>query len=395
MTGMTAGGFHAWFAAGHLANDWPIAALWIIVPAAGIAMDLSPAEVGLLFTILNVGGALAYVPAGILADHAPNQGRLLIGTFCWVAVGYLVSAMAPEFWSLAVLLAVAGMGNAAWHPIAAGLLTRQSKGRRAEALGVHAIGGSLAEVLAPLCIGALLTFVDWRSALVLSVIPTVLLGICFVFVIRALPGLERTPFRWSDMRGLVDAWRRGAGLGIVAMLCLYNMALIALLSMIPLYLVAVHNLAPATVGLVFSALLLAGAIAQPWVGKASDRAGRRLIVVLGNGLAGAACVGLILQPTLGLAVAVMAIAVAALDAIRAAVLAAAVDHSDRQEGTTLGFSFATMDGIGALGALFAGVAAGYSWPAMFGLAGTLAVGSAALAVFLPRKEGSSVSAARG
>lgn len=395
MTRMTPRTFHAWFAAGHLANDWPIAALWIIVPAAGIAMNLSPAEVGLLFTIFNVGGALAYVPAGIIADHVSDQGKILVATFWWVAVGYLVSALAPEFWSLAILLAIAGMGNAAWHPIAAGLLTRESREQRAEALGVHAIGGSLAEVLAPLCIGVLLSYVDWRSALALSVIPTVLLGICFVFVIRAVPRVESTPFRWSDMRGLVDLWRRGAGMRIVAMICLYNMALTALLSMIPLYLVAAHSLAPATVGLVFSALLLAGAIAQPWVGKASDVAGRRPVVVFGNGMAGVACVGLILQPSLGIAIAGMAVAVAALDAIRAAVLAAAVDHSDRQEGTTLGFAFAIMEGIGAFGALLAGIAAGYSWPAMFGLAGALAIGSAALAVSLPRKKATTATASSG
>lgn len=387
MNGMTPRTFHTWFAAGHLANDWPIAALWIVVPAAGIALDLSPTEVGLLFTIFNVGGALAYIPAGIIADHVSDQGKILVATFWWVAVGYLVAALAPEFWSLAILLAIAGMGNAAWHPIAAALLTRESKEQRAEALGVHAIGGSFAEVLAPLCIGVLLTFVDWRSALALSVIPTVLLGFCFVFVVRAVPRVERTPFRWTELRGLMGLWRRGTGMRIIAMICLYNMALTALLSMIPLYLVSVHDLAPASVGLVFAALLLAGAVAQPWVGKASDIAGRRPIVVLGNGLAGVVCFGLIFQPSLGIAIAIMAVTVAALDAIRAAVLAAAVDHSDRQEGTTLGFAFAIMDGIGALGALFAGIAAGYSWATMFGLAGALAVGSAALAMTLPRKEG--------
>ena len=74
----------AWFALGHFANDLPIASLWIIVPTVGIAMDLSPAEVGLLFTICNIGGALAYLPAGIIADHASNRGRLLVATFWWV-----------------------------------------------------------------------------------------------------------------------------------------------------------------------------------------------------------------------------------------------------------------------------------------------------------------------
>ena len=253
-------------------------------------------------------------------------------------------------------------------------------------MGVHAIGGSLAEVLAPLYIGFLLTQVDWRGALAVSVIPTIILGLCFVTVIRAIPRVERTPFRWTSLRHLLGEWRGRAGLQIVAMICLYNMALTALLSMIPLYLVAVHDLSVAAAGLVFSAFLLTGAILQPWVGRFSDVSGRRPVVIVGNMVAGAVCVGMFLEPGFAMMLACIAVAFAALDSIRAAVLAAAVDHSDKQEGTTLGFAFAIMDGIGALGALLAGIAAGFSWTAMFCLTGALAIGSAALALSLPRKD---------
>ena len=39
------------------------------------------------------------------------------------------------------------MGDAAWHPIATGILVRQMPKQRGQALGVHAAGGTLAEVL--------------------------------------------------------------------------------------------------------------------------------------------------------------------------------------------------------------------------------------------------------
>ena len=371
--------FLTWFALGHLANDWPIAALWLIVPTVGIAMELSPTEVGLLFTIFNVGGALAFLPAGILADHVSNRGRLLLATFWWVAAGYVLAAMAPGFWSLALLLAVAGMGNAAWHPIATGVLTRDSKEQRAQALGIHAIGGSLAEVLSPLTAGFLLAYVDWRSALAISVLPTVLLGICFVWVARSVPLVEKTVISKQDILALLNTWRRGDGLRIVGMICMYNMALMALLSMIPLYLAAGREFTPAAVGLTFSALLIMGAVVQPWVGKISDIIGRRPVLVFGNVTAGLASATLIFQPNLLIMIAAMTISVAALDAIRAAMLAAAVDHTDRSEGTTLGLAFVLMDGIGALGAVLAGIAAGVSWPYMFGLASIFSLGAAALA----------------
>jgi len=367
-----------WFALGHFANDWPICSLWLIVPTVGIAMELSPAEVGLLFTICNVGGALAYLPAGMLADHVANRGRLLVATFWWVAVGYLLAATAPGFWSLALLLAVAGMGDAAWHPIATGVLTRNSKERRAHVLGIHAIGGSLAEVLSPLAVGFLLAYVDWREALAIAVLPTVLMGLCFFQVARAVPRVEKKSVSKQDMLDLLNKWRQGNGLRMVVMICLYNMALMALLSMIPLYLADRHGFGPAAAGLAFSTMLIVGALAQPWVGKISDIAGRRPVVVLGNFAAALAIVLLVLQAPLWIMIAAMIMAVAALTAIRAAILAGAVDHAGHSEGTTLGLAFVLMDGVGALGAVLAGIAAGFSWPHMFILAAAFALGAAAL-----------------
>ncbi len=77
----------AWFSLGHLANDWAPSTIWIVAPAIAAAMDLSPAEVGLLITIAHVGAALGYLPAGVLADRVANRGRLLLGT--WQHVTYI------------------------------------------------------------------------------------------------------------------------------------------------------------------------------------------------------------------------------------------------------------------------------------------------------------------
>ncbi len=370
-----------WFMLGHFANDWPVSALWLIVPTVGIAMGLSPTEVGLLFTICNVGGALAYLPAGILTDHVSDRGRLLIATFWWVSVGYLLAAMAPGFWGLALLLAVAGMGDAAWHPIATAVLTRESKERRAYVLGIHAVGGSMAEVLSPVVVGVLLAYVDWRTVLALSAVPTMVMGVCFIWVARAIPRVAKKPVTKHDLLSLLNIWRKGNGLRMVAMICFYNMALMALFSMIPLYLAAEHGLEPWVVGLVFSGMLVFGALAQPWVGKISDTMGRRPIVVSGNLVAALACMVLVFLSSLWIIIPAMIVAIAALDAIRAAVLAGAVDHSDRSEGATLGLAFVLLDGIGAFGSLLAGVAASLSWLHMFGLAAAFSLIAAALGFF--------------
>ena len=52
------------FLFGHMANDWCPAAIWLLIPAIGLALDLQPSQLGLLIGIHAFGAALAYFPAG-------------------------------------------------------------------------------------------------------------------------------------------------------------------------------------------------------------------------------------------------------------------------------------------------------------------------------------------
>ena len=65
------------------------------------------------------------------------------------------------------------------------------------------------------------------------------------------------------------------------------------------------------------------------------------------------------------------VGVGMLEGISSSVLAAAVEYTGSREGTTLGFAFTLMDGLGAFGALLAGWAAGIQFSHAFLLAGIL------------------------
>ena len=342
------------FALGHFAVDCGPCAIWLIAPAAALVMDLTPADVGLLITIQSVGAAVVYLPAGLLADHASNRGRLLIGSFWWAAIGYAGASLAPGFWALAALLAFGNMGCAAWHPIATGVLVKEHPSRRAQVLGVHAMGGTFADVLAPLVVGFLLAHVDWRTALQLSLLPTVAMGIAFFYFARTVPVVQGGRLTRTDLADVWHTWRRPRGLKIVAFTSTYNMAVMAGLSMTPLYLQTVHGLSTVETGVAFSAMLLFGALAQPFVGRLSDVIGRRPIIILGNGLAALLGVGVWLGPPLAVVLVLLVVANGLLVAIRSTLLVAAVEHAGRREGTTLGLAFALMNGVGAVGAFLGG-----------------------------------------
>jgi len=343
------------FTFGHFANDCAPCAIWLIAPAVAIAMDLSPAEVGLLITIQSVGAAAAYLPAGVIADHVANRGRLLTATFWWVAIGFVAASLAPGFWTFAILLAIAGMGDAAWHPIATGILVREHTSRRAQVLGIHAMGGAFAEVLAPLAVGFLLAYVDWRVAMQLTVLPAVLMGLVFFRVARKIPPATRRRVTRTDIFEVWQTWKHPNGLKVIALLSAYNIALMALLSMTPLFLQTVHGLTPVETGLAFSAMILLGALAQPVIGRVSDLMGRRTTILASNAIAAVAAVGVWSGVSLTATITLLVVSIGVLVAIRSALLAAAIEHAGSREGTTLGISFSLMDGVGAMGAVLAGV----------------------------------------
>ena len=371
------------FPLGHLANDFAPGSVWLLTPAIAIAMDLTPAEIGLLIGIHTVGAALGYLPAGILADHVANRGRLLAATFWWVGIGYIVASFAPGFWTLAVLMAAAGLGDAAWHPIATGVLVQARPKRRAQALGIHAMGGTFAEVLAPLAVGFLLVHLDWRTTLQIAALPALVMGLYFLFLLPRVPPSPDGAMSRADFGAILRVWCSRTGLKIAGLTSFYNMALIALMAMTPLFLQSTQGFSSAAAGAVFSAMILAGALVQPLVGHLSDRIGRKAIIVTGNLVGAAGALGLFLDFGPLAIVGLLIVAVGALTSVRAAVLATAVDFARKREGTTLGLTFVMLDGVGALGSILAGAVGNWDLAYAFLMAAAFSLVAVLIAAATP------------
>ncbi|NQU57574.1 MAG: MFS transporter [Rhodospirillales bacterium] len=372
------------FSIGHCANDLAPIGMYILIPAFGTAMGLSPAQIGLLFMIHNLGSSLAYFPAGLLADHVANRGIVLAATFFWVGFGYLAASFTDGFWAFAIVIAIAGMGDAAWHPIATGVLVQMHKARRAYALGMHAIGGHISEVIALPATGLLLTMWDWRTAIQVLIIPTLLTGCAFVFIAPKVPRhINSRPTR-ADFADIWKVWSKSAGLRVIALFTTYNMGMFAIITMTPLYLRANHGLGWMATAIALAAMMLPGALMQPWMGKISDKVGRRPLIILGNAVAAVAAFCAWLFSSFVLSLIALGIALTVLVAIRAVLLAAAVDHAGNREGTSLGLTFAFMDGFAASAAVLAGLAGENDLANSFLLASGFSLVAVILALTTPK-----------
>ena len=342
---------------GHLTNDWVAGTLWLLAPAIAASLGLGPTEVGLILAINGLGAGLMYIPAGILADRLGRPGLLMLISFWWVAIGYFTATVASGFWGITLLLAVGVMGDAFWHPVATGVLMKRFPERRAQVLGIHAMGGSIgADVLGPLSSGFLLGLFSWQTTLQWLTIPAIIMGIIFIFYSKRLDQFairRKTSFTLS---ALTRQWNTREGLRLVFLMIFYNMALYAMLSMTPLKLQNDYGVSPFVSGVIFACILLGGTVFQPITGKISDRIGRRLVIL--NLLIGATIFAFIAAFSSDFVYFVISltIAIAMLTAVRPAILATAVEHTGGAESTTLGIVFTILDGVGALGAFLAGIA---------------------------------------
>jgi FSR family fosmidomycin resistance protein-like MFS transporter len=345
------------FPAGHGAVDWGGGALWILVPAMSLSMGIGPWKVGLLFAAVQVATGIAHLLSGLVGDTLRNRGNFLLATFWWVALAQLAASFLDGYWMVVMFLALASAGAAAWHPVAMGTMVQQMPDRRAFALAIHSVGGTIAEVAAPLLVGFLLIFLDWRQVLQVNTIPAIAVGLIFLRLARMMPALSQESKKNSNLSDLVKTCMRPDVLVVILMLLLHSMAVLAFMSMAPLYLQETRGFSSSLTGVAVSVFVASGAVVAPLIGRVSDMAWREPIAVIGL-IGGGISAALIIIPsgTVGLFV-LLALTGLLMLTVRPVIIAMALEKTGGREATVLGLILSIGEGAAALGAALAGILA--------------------------------------
>jgi MFS family permease len=244
----------------------------------------------------------------------------------------------------------------------------------------------LADVLAPLTVGFLLAVLDWRDVMRLLVLPAGVVGLLFLRWHSTVgPSSERVAVI-AGVRTLWAAWTQRAGMGMLLLMGGASIAVTALLAMMPLYLQQVHGYSLGRVGAVFAVMLLTAAVSAPLVGRASDRLGRKPMTVACLLAGGIGALVLAFGDNAVTLLFGAVLAGAALVSVRAPILAAAVELAGGHESAALGLIYAAMDGVGALGAVLAGVAGGVDLRYAMVFVAAVSGAAAFLSLIVPIKE---------
>jgi FSR family fosmidomycin resistance protein-like MFS transporter len=257
---------------GHLLNDGYGSFFAPLLPLLIERLDLSLAMAGMLGTARILVNSLAQPGLGLLVDRVQRPFLVVVGPLLTVCAMSLIGRVG-NFEQLAVLMVIAGLGTALFHPAAASLVAAGGGNNRGLVMAFFSAGGTLGGALAPLLIvtfvgTAGLTNTPWLVA------PGLLILVLFTLPLRhTLPPTsgkkkqEKMRFR-TIPRPLVLLW---------SVIVLRSMATTSFSSFLAV-LITARGASAFSGGAAISVFLFSGALGGFLAGNLSDRFGRKVVI---------------------------------------------------------------------------------------------------------------------
>ena len=152
----------------------------------GQSFDMQSSDVGLMMTVYAWTVMIMSLPAMLATGDMERKG-LLLKLFVIFIIGHIISVIAWNYWILLIARMCIAVAHSLFWAITASLVMRVApKNKKTQAIGMLAIGTSLATILG-LPLGRLVgQLVGWR---ITFAIIAVLALVVMVFIMRLLPNL--------------------------------------------------------------------------------------------------------------------------------------------------------------------------------------------------------------
>ncbi len=153
---------------GHFLSHYYMLALPALFIFFHKDLGISYTLLGFVLSARYLATGVAQILSGFLVDRHGAMRILLAGLFLMVtAMGLL--AFVTSFWLILVLVLLAGLGDAVFHPADYAILNGSlSEGRMGRAFSVHTFSGHLGFAAAPTFITVVATYWNWQTAILIS-----------------------------------------------------------------------------------------------------------------------------------------------------------------------------------------------------------------------------------
>ncbi len=274
-------------ASGHVVFHWIVQSFIVVLPEIQAAFGLSAVGVGGLMSARELAAGIVALPGGVAVDIVRRYWGLLLAVCLGAsALGSLVIGVSPAYILLMLGIAVVAASHSIWHLPASSSLSYHFAQRRGTALSIHGVGGSIGDVVGPVATGALLLFLTWQELLQVYAIVPLILAALAIWAFRNIGRVtDEDAQSGADMGSRVAATRQllknPALWGLMAVRGFRAMALVALVTILPLYLDNDLGMSEWNRGFHIGLLIAVGLVAKTGAGYLSDRFGRKQVLVPG------------------------------------------------------------------------------------------------------------------
>ncbi len=265
---------------------WFLQSFIVVLPEVQAAFHLSGAGVGAILTARELASGLVTLPGGVIADLLQRHwGILLAGCVGVFSLAALLIGLSPVYPLLVVGMGVVAICHSLWHLPASASLSLHFPERRGMALSFHGVGGSVGDVAGPVVTGALLAVLSWREILSVYAAVPFFLAFLALWSFKNVAGTGREEIAAPEFQARItmtkELLRNRVLWGLTVVRGLRGMALVAILTVLPLYLGNDLELGTFNRGFHIGLLIAIGLLAKPFAGYVSDRWGRKQVLVPG------------------------------------------------------------------------------------------------------------------
>jgi MFS family permease len=152
--------------AAHFVSHYYILLLAPLLPFVRADYGVSYTEIGLALAVFNIVSAALQAPAGFLVDRLGAR-ILLIGALLIGGAAFVIAGLVHSYWAFVAMFALAGVGNAVYHPADYALLSHHVPAKSiGQAFSVHTFAGMLGSAVAPPTLLAMQSVWGWRGAFI-------------------------------------------------------------------------------------------------------------------------------------------------------------------------------------------------------------------------------------
>ena len=176
--------------AGHTATDINQGALPAMLPFFIIAYDLSYTAAAVIVFAVNMSSSVVQPLFGLAADRM-SKPWLLPGGLILAGFGLALTGLFQDYQSILMLGIISGIGIAAYHPEAARLVNFAAGDKKATAMSLFGVGGTVGFAIGPMIVTTALIRWGLEGTLVLM-LPVTVMALVIIFYFPKFASLEKT-----------------------------------------------------------------------------------------------------------------------------------------------------------------------------------------------------------